>query len=83
METEQIKTLIRRVFFTERLSYNIREIGDEEYLVEVSIKGEYFLLYISRDDRVEVFTHNRSFVVEDTLEKEQTNPCAFELTEIY
>lgn len=58
METEQIKTLIRRVFFTEHLSYNIREIGDEEYLVEVSI-------------------------VEDTLEKEQTNPCAFELTEIY
>lgn len=83
METEQIKTLIRRVFFTERLSYNIREIGDEEYLVEVIIKGECFLLYISRDDRVAVFTHNRSFVVEDTLEKEQINPCAFELTEIY
>ena len=82
METEQIKTLIRRVFFTERLSYNIRKIGDEEYLVEVSIKGEYFLLYISQD-RVDIFTHNRSFVVEDTLEKEQTNPCAFELTEIY
>lgn len=82
METEQIKTLIRRVFFTERLSYNTREIGDGEYLVEVSIKGEYFLLYISKD-RVDIFTHNRSFVVEDTLEKEQTNPCAFELTEIY
>ena len=49
METEQIKTLIRRVFFTECLSYNIREIGDKEYLVEVSIKGEHFLLYISQD----------------------------------
>ena len=82
METEQIKTLIRRVFFTERLSYNIRKIGDKEYLVEVSIKGEYFLLYILQD-RVDIFTHNRSFVVEDVLEKEETNPCAFELTEIY
>lgn len=82
METEQIKTLIRRVFFTERLSYNIREIGNEEYLVEVSIKGEYFLLYISQD-RVDIFTHNRSFVVEDPIEQEKTNPCAFELTEIY
>lgn len=82
METEQIKTIIRRVFFTERLSYNIREIGNQEYLVEVSIKGEYFLLYISQD-RVDIFTHNRSFIVKDVLEKEQINPCAFELTEIY
>lgn len=82
METEQIKTIIRRVFFTERLSYNIRQIGDEEYIVEVSIKGEYFILYISQD-RVDLYTHNRSFVVEDMLEKEETNPCTFELTEIY
>lgn len=82
MEIEQIKTLIRRVFFTERLSYNIRQIGNEEHIVEVLIKGEYFLFYISKD-RVDIFTHNRSYVVESLIEQEQTNPCAFELTEIY
>lgn len=82
MGTEQIKTIIRRIFFTECLSYNIKRIGDEEYIIEISVKGECFILYISQD-RAYLYIHNRSFVVEDLLDKEEVNPCAFELTEIY
>lgn len=83
MEKQEIVRMIEETLGTSKYSYVIRSVSKDEAYVEVSNRDKSMMFHII-GDYVEVYTMTGAFrVVEDPIEKEQTNPCAFELTEIY
>lgn len=83
MEKQEIVELIEETLGTTKYSYVIRSVSNDEAYVEVSYKDKSMMFHII-GDYVEVYTRTGIFrVVEDPIEAEKVNPCAFELTEIY
>lgn len=83
MEKHEIVKMIEETLGCSKYSYIIRNISTDEAYVEVSYKGKYMMFHVI-GDYVEAYTMIGSFkVVEDPIEAEKVNPCAFELTEIY
>ena len=83
MEKQEIVRMIEETLGTSKYSYVIRNVSKDEAYVEVSNRDKSMMFHII-GDYVEVYTMTGTFrVVEDPIEQERTNPCAFELTEIY
>lgn len=83
MEKHEIVKIIEETLGTTKYSYVIRNISEDVSYVEVSYEDKFMMFHII-GDCVNVYFLMKSFrVVEDPIEQEETNPCAFELTEIY
>lgn len=83
MEKHEIVKMIEETLGCSKYSYVIHNISIDEAYVEVSNENKSMMFHIICD-YVEVYTRTGTFkVVEDPIEQERTNPCAFELTEIY
>lgn len=83
MEKQEIVRMIEETLRTSKYSYEIRNVSKDVAHVEVSNESKSMMFHIV-GDYVEVYTMTGAFrVVEDPIEQEKTNPCAFELTEIY
>lgn len=83
MEKHEIVQMIEETLGTSKYSYVIRNVSKDVAYVEVSNENKSMMFHVV-GDYVEVYTMTGAFkVVEDPIEQERTNPCAFELTEIY
>ena len=83
MEKHEIVQMIEETLGTSKYSYVIRNVSKDEAYVEVSNEGKFMMFHVI-GDYVKVYIMTGTFkVIDDPIEKEQTNPCAFELTEIY
>lgn len=83
MEKHEIVRMIEETLGTSKYSYVIRNVSKDEAYVEVSNEGKFMMFHVI-GDYVKVYIMTGTFkVIDDPIEQERTNPCAFELTEIY